>query len=159
MKSIIVMTLLTLGVGAAAIGSGGCEVAAHVDRAKITSTSINQEDAGAEAGPLDPEAGTIACSKPEDCPAAGNECQQATCEQGLCGQKVRRDQSCGDNGQCDGQGRCVAKSCANHGKDPGETDIDCGGRLCPPCADYMQCVDGDDCASRICDVLSHTCGG
>ena len=31
-----------------------------------------------------------------------------------------------------------------------ETDIDCGGRTCAPCADEQRCVTGTDCVSAIC---------
>jgi len=31
-----------------------------------------------------------------------------------------------------------------------ETDVDCGGRLCGPCADTKQCLKGSDCQSAIC---------
>ena len=31
-----------------------------------------------------------------------------------------------------------------------ETDVDCGGRTCMPCADELRCVTGTDCASAIC---------
>ncbi len=31
-----------------------------------------------------------------------------------------------------------------------ETDVDCGGRTCAPCADEKRCITGTDCASAIC---------
>jgi formylglycine-generating enzyme required for sulfatase activity len=32
----------------------------------------------------------------------------------------------------------------------GESDVDCGGRDAPPCADGKRCADGSDCASAVC---------
>lgn len=156
MKSII-MTLATLGVGAAALGAGGCEVTAWVDRSKIegTRTSLSS-DAGKDGAGGD--AGATSCSNPSQCPETGNACLQVTCDQGLCGTSVRLDESCA-TGMCDGQGRCVAPSCANRQVDTGETDVDCGGKLCPPCANFMKCLVGADCVSKLCDPISFTCGG
>lgn len=41
-------------------------------------------------------------------------------------------------------------SCANAIKDDGETDIDCGGVLCPPCANGHVCAASSDCVSLVC---------
>jgi hypothetical protein len=53
---------------------------------------------------------------------------------------------------CDGAGHC--KSCTNGHVDPGETDIDCGGPICPPCAfdggAPPHCSTGADCTTCTC---------
>lgn len=156
MKDIIFKTTLVLSVLAGALASGGCEIVAWVDRSELEARS----DAGAlaEAGAPSTDAGAAACASPADCPAPSGECTAATCEQGRCGTKTKSGEVC-SSGVCDGHARCVAPSCADRLKNNAETDIDCGGRLCPPCADYMQCQESADCASKICDSLSFTCGG
>lgn len=40
--------------------------------------------------------------------------------------------------------------CGDHQQTLDETDIDCGGRTCAPCADEQKCVTGTDCQSAIC---------
>lgn len=41
--------------------------------------------------------------------------------------------------------------CAMNGtRDGDETDVDCGGGLCPACADGKGCSSGADCASKVC---------
>lgn len=64
------------------------------------------------------------------------------------------DQFCpGITNYCDAQGRC--SSCSNKQLDSAsgahESDIDCGGPLCPPCKDAKKCSSSADCASCICE--------
>ncbi len=40
--------------------------------------------------------------------------------------------------------------CANGVKDPGETDVDCGGSMCGPCAVNKACVTNTDCSTALC---------
>lgn len=40
--------------------------------------------------------------------------------------------------------------CENGKTDPGETDVDCGGSLCTPCANDMHCTANSDCLSKLC---------
>jgi len=40
--------------------------------------------------------------------------------------------------------------CGNHQQDDDETDVDCGGPRCAPCAADQTCVNPDDCASGAC---------
>jgi hypothetical protein len=42
--------------------------------------------------------------------------------------------------------------CNNGIADPAETDIDCGGELCAPCDEGLDCIEDDDCASGVCDL-------
>jgi hypothetical protein len=41
--------------------------------------------------------------------------------------------------------------------DAGETDVDCGGGICPGCALGGTCVIDGDCASGACDATSRVC--
>jgi hypothetical protein len=47
-------------------------------------------------------------------------------------------------------------TCGDHIKDGTETDVDCGGSSCPPCADSKTCIGNSDCASGSCNA--GTCG-
>jgi hypothetical protein len=66
---------------------------------------------------------------------------------------------------CSGGRTCVAKHCvnalcSNNAKDTtnGETDVDCGGTLCAPCATGKDCVLGRDCQSGVCGgAVALTC--
>jgi len=48
---------------------------------------------------------------------------------------------------------CVPASCTNGIVDSGETDTDCGGPDCAPCADGDACEVAGDCQSGVCDAL------
>ncbi len=43
-------------------------------------------------------------------------------------------------------------SCTNGMKDGTETDVDCGGGLCPPCANGKMCLAGSDCQNSVCST-------
>ncbi|MBQ9395330.1 MAG: hypothetical protein IJU23_07405 [Proteobacteria bacterium] len=45
--------------------------------------------------------------------------------------------------------QCLS-TCENGKADPGETDVDCGGNLCTPCATGLHCATNDDCISKLC---------
>lgn len=45
----------------------------------------------------------------------------------------------------------VENTCNNSQKDGAESDVDCGGAMCPKCADTKACGSNDDCASGFCD--------
>lgn len=52
-----------------------------------------------------------------------------------------------------------AASCTNGIQDGSETDVDCGGGVCPKCADGMKCSRRSDCVSNNCEGLGQrTCG-
>src|SRR5512143_1675945 len=126
------MRLIVLTICAA---TTGCEIAAYVDRSELSVTSD-----GGEAG--------VECSSPSDCPAPQQECFAATCNAGKCGTQPAPYQQTCSTGQCDGIGKCLPPSCIDHTKDGLESDVDCGGALCPPCADYMTCTQNSDCMSN-----------
>ena len=63
---------------------------------------------------------------------------------------------CNVNGDCDGGAvcsahNCVDPSCLDQSKNGSETDVDCGGPDCAPCADGFDCVLPADCQSGVCD--------
>lgn len=47
--------------------------------------------------------------------------------------------------------KCVPGSCLDGIKNGSETDVDCGGSACAPCAEGKSCAAGLDCASASCD--------
>ncbi|MDR0966018.1 MAG: hypothetical protein LBM75_05895 [Myxococcales bacterium] len=51
---------------------------------------------------------------------------------------------------CNASGWCESHSCSNTRQDLGETDIDCGGLFCDPCALGKKCGDDGDCESAVC---------
>ncbi|WP_438014598.1 hypothetical protein WMF18_27345 [Sorangium sp. So ce315] len=54
------------------------------------------------------------------------------------------------------RGNCRVEMCDSAGygvdsiKDRTETDVDCGGTYCDPCADEQGCKGGSDCVSNVC---------
>ncbi|MEE2758248.1 MAG: DUF4215 domain-containing protein [Myxococcota bacterium] len=86
-----------------------------------------------------------------DCPACplGFSClAHSDCMSGNCEPVV------GDNGA----GRCGAARCDDGLQNAAETDIDCGGPACDPCADRQSCQEQSDCASERCvDGLCISC--
>ena len=45
---------------------------------------------------------------------------------------------------------CQVPSCSDVVQNGTETDVDCGGASCGPCADGLGCVDAADCQSGVC---------
>jgi len=68
-----------------------------------------------------------------------------------------------DQADCDGDGVGAACSddptecCGDGVQDTFETDVDCGGPHCAPCAYGLGCAEGTDCASGLC-LDDETCG-
>src|SRR5262245_54598568 len=59
--------------------------------------------------------------------------------------------TCGADGFCHSDGNldhCI-NACSNGAKDPGESDVDCGGG-CAPCASAKSCSASADCRSGLC---------
>jgi len=84
----------------------------------------------------------------------------ASCAAGCCGTtNAAKGTACTDNGGvvCDGNGMCVAAHCMDGVKDGDETDADCGGATCSPCADGLHCLVGTDCLDKVCDPAQKTC--
>ena len=57
---------------------------------------------------------------------------------------------------------CAVPSCMDAVKNGTETDLNCGGTMCPKCVDGRACVAGTDCASGVCTAANvcavPTCG-
>lgn len=57
---------------------------------------------------------------------------------------------------------CAVPSCMDAVKNGTETDLNCGGTMCPKCADGSACVAGTDCGSGVCSAANvcavPTCG-
>jgi cysteine-rich repeat protein len=45
---------------------------------------------------------------------------------------------------------CRIATCDDGRKNDAETDIDCGGAVCGPCADGLACAADSDCMSKVC---------
>jgi plastocyanin len=81
----------------------------------------------------------------------GNPCTDDLCRGGVPTHPATASgTSCGGAQACDGRGHCVNVDCLNRSKDGSETDIDCGGATCPPCATGQSCMSFDDCESHVC---------
>jgi len=84
------------------------------------------------------------------------------CGGGLCG-KCAADLAClvaGDcmDGVCDPVTKlCKAATCTDSVKNAGETDIDCGGALCPDCDPGELCGNPADCTSGVCSGVPLKC--
>jgi len=102
-----------------------------------------------------------------------NPCTVDTCDAGKpSNAPVVAGEACSDGGPgklCDGAGQCVeclgasdcasqvcmmsqcvAPTCADAVKNGAETDTDCGGADCAPCADAKKCAASADCQSEVC---------
>jgi hypothetical protein len=75
---------------------------------------------------------------------------------GLCVECVDAD-DCPNDGDLCQSNECVPEQCGNDTQDPDETDVDCGGPTCGPCADDQKCLVDDDCLSGVCDPTALTC--
>jgi hypothetical protein len=53
--------------------------------------------------------------------------------------------------------RCVYNHCFDRKKSGGESDVDCGGGVCPPCGRGLACERDADCSSNGCDSVTLTC--
>ncbi|MCA1664624.1 MAG: hypothetical protein LC659_10205, partial [Myxococcales bacterium] len=54
-------------------------------------------------------------------------------------------------------GVCAADDCSDGMRDDSESDVDCGGGSCPKCTSGKACVSPGDCASLLCNAMSHVC--
>lgn len=80
--------------------------------------------------------------------AAGTPCPSGVCTDGACVECVTTD-DCPTDQTCD-QNHCVGASCSDGQKNALETDVDCGGAECAPCANGSTCDVPEDCTSIHC---------
>jgi hypothetical protein len=88
----------------------------------------------------------------------GEPCDAGVCDGGGKCVACLSDTECGSN-RCR-EGKCVPMTCTNTMKDGNETDIDCGGPSCLPCAAGLLCNVSSHCASGVCisvDGAPKTC--
>ncbi len=123
---------------------------------------------GAGGKSCDGNGACVACLSSSDCPPTGTSCVSATCAGNACGTQNAADHSpCSDaGGKLCLAGACVVclttadcssgNVCQNHLcigqcsdglQDGTETDRDCGGGSCPPCAAGSKCTQNNDCVS------------
>ena len=121
----------------------------------------------------DGEGGTTSTPDETDVPAPTSDCATGTCTNGVPGlPAMPAGSACASSGGklCDGAGNCVqclmasdcaslvcsaastclAPSCSDHVRNGNETDVDCGGGTCPPCALGKDCQASADCTSLDC---------
>jgi hypothetical protein len=97
----------------------------------------------------------VDCGGPS-CPPCdtGRHCFAATdCTSSVC-ETVGADGGVIDAGADAGVGKtCQAPTCSDGVKNQGETDVDCGGATCAPCASGKKCAQGSDCVMGVCGTL------
>jgi hypothetical protein len=52
-------------------------------------------------------------------------------------------------------GACQSCSCSNMIQDCYETDVDCGGPVCPPCESGRRCLVNSDCVGGVCLIMGN----
>lgn len=71
---------------------------------------------------------------------------------GNAGAGGRQDTASDGAGGTGGEGGNADPTCADHKKNGLETDVDCGGDACGPCALGMACANNADCATKSCSA-------
>ena len=82
----------------------------------------------------------------------GSNCVSSVCKSGICQGRL--------NFASIESPVCVfisAPTCSDGLRNRDETDVDCGGKICPKCIDAKICSDGSDCVSGVC--RSRICQG
>jgi len=120
----------------------------------------------------------VGCTDVSDCNTMATDCITPVCNAGQCGTELAQvgsacaddggavcapDGSCVEcvqDGDCPGEATCRGLSCVGFACDDtvlngDETDVDCGGDTCDPCADGQMCNVAGDCVSGFCE--SGTC--
>ncbi len=126
------------------------------------------------------------CAHGSDCESSvclNNECQPPTCDDQIkngsevdtdCGGEAVPDAGphicapCGDGAKCTGDLDCKSQICLRSGtcgpnlcddkvKDNQETDVDCGGKVCPRCPAGKMCLRAEDCQSHSDGGVSGEC--
>ncbi|APR78070.1 Endoglucanase [Minicystis rosea] len=120
----------------------------------------------------DGDGAVVVAADPTDAPTSSNDCLAGSCAGDTPALvPVAAGVTCtqGGGAVCDGSGSCVPcvsdaqcpsgictahvcrpLSCGNGVKDGTETDVDCGGPDCGPCAIGKQCANNGDCAGEAC---------
>lgn len=96
-------------------------------------------------GPHCPE-----CAVGEFC-GRDTDCESRECENGICVESnyCESDSDCGAGEHCENN-ECIQESCLDNAMNGYETDVDCGGGVCPDCEIGKGCSLHSDCISRSC---------
>ena len=125
------------GVGQGCGGAEDCETAICDDEVCVPAASC--DDGIKDDGESDEDCGGVCGAT---CPIDA-ECEDFTdCETFVCDPEV---------------GLCAGPSCEDGAPNGSETDVDCGGPDCEPCADAGTCNDDSDCLSETCDLEAGLC--
>lgn len=134
----------------------GTEVASQIEgdcRIVVCNAEGVAEDSAdpTDVSPDGKECTTDVCtdSGPMNTPSApGTPCTEGVCDgSGECVECVGPEQ-CG--GEVCINNLCVPQTCTDDMKNGLETDVDCGGGMCPPCGVNDDCNTGTDCTSLVC---------
>jgi hypothetical protein len=138
----------------------GADTAESSDTSASSDTGTDHDPDASQTGDALADTGCPDGGCPEDCTprscsSAGAECGELA---NGCGQSI----SCGEcsSGVCT-KNRCVPPSCTDGRLDGKESDTDCGGPTCAPCAAGKACNSYSDCDSRVCNdgtCADSTCG-
>ncbi len=112
------------------------------DKCVGTSPSHPKLPAGTPCGSGKTCTSSGTCCTPTTCAAAGRTCGSYS---DGCGTTLNCG-TCTPGDVCSG-GKC---SCKNGFKSSGETDVDCGGTVCPKCTSGKKCLAGSDCTTGFC---------
>lgn len=148
--------------------AGNCGIA----RTPMGTPSSTQTAGDCNAIICDGSGGTTSAVDNMDLPIDGNACTADACMGGVpMNPLLPLDSPCTQNGGkvCNGNGECVACNTGNQcaskvcsgGKcqaptcvdgiiNGAETDLDCGGGVCPACTIGSECLKGTDCVSGVC---------
>jgi hypothetical protein len=129
-----------------------------------------QTDGDCQMAQCDGAGGMVSVDDDLDVPVDPNECTDDLCTAGVPSNPPSQIGTfCNVNMICDGAGACVEcidgadcasnvcengvcaqPTCTDTFQNGSETDIDCGGGDCPPCADGLLCQFPSDCQSGVC---------
>ncbi len=85
------------------------------------------------------------------------DCGGLACDACVAGKKCAVSSDCVSN-YCDSSTHlCHTSSCTDNIKGGDETDVDCGGSTCSPCAAGKTCADNSDCTTNYCNATTHIC--
>jgi cysteine-rich repeat protein len=104
-------------------------------------------------------------NKKQDTSSDGSKETDVDCGGGVCGQ-CAEGSKCTKSSDCEGGVNCNKNTklcgvslCEDGARDGTESDIDCGGAKCAPCADGKKCSAATDCASTFCGPDTTKCAG
>jgi len=121
------------------LGGCACDALSHVCVAShCVDHALDGAESAVDCGGLCDGCGPgEACQADTDCSVYAAGCERCMCD---------RDTS-----------TCVHDHCLDHKLDVDETDVDCGGSKCLPCANGELCRLDSDCVTNACDLLTHRC--